>query len=445
MNEDKEYDLLFNDISLNDKTVMMKAFHYFYLLNQKQFKLFLIYIFIIIETIQFISYAFTSPHHYSWKIDDDDIILISKIIGGFRLTSLIEMIDYKIYLFIFYSIIIIIFILYIILFFQILYGNQSSKLHQFLSKIINYSIELFDIILYFPLTEIILIPIKCVNGKVYGPKNSETCWESYHYINIILGIIGAFLLFIWGIILLSFKFYPFQKIMSTTRIDSNNDIINKIAKLFIVLQNLLVSNEYISLSILLIISILLFYIYFNNQTYNNPALEIIITIKNLLLIWTYFILFVTKLYRMYSADGFIYILIFGFPFIIALSIVIYKNKVYEIPSFIKNKYDVNEYIQKAKFNIKLIDSFMERNRNIRNEEEEERDKNIIILKGNIKIHNKYCTNKDCPLTKFINNEGNFNIQKQCLLNYMNIFFNQGLKLFPKNFNLLILFIYFNYN
>ena len=88
---------------------------------------------------------------------------------------------------------------------------------------------------------------------------------------------------------------------------------------------------------------------------------------------------------------------------------------------------------------------MERNRNIRNEEEEERDKNIIILKGNIKIHNKYCTNKDCPLTKFINNEGNFNIQKQCLLNYMNIFFNQGLKLFPKNFNLLILFIYFNYN
>ena len=445
MNEDKEYDLLFNDISLNDKTVMMKAFHYFYLLNQKQFKLFLIYIFIIIETIQFISYAFTSPHHYSWKIDDDDIILISKIIGGFRLTSLIEMIDYKIYLFIFYSIIIIIFILYIILFFQILYGNQSSKLHQFLSKIINYSIELFDIILYFPLTEIILIPIKCVNGKVYGPKNSETCWESYHYLNIILGIIGAFLLFIWGIILLSFKFYPFQKIMSTTRIDSNNDIINKIAKLFIVLQNLLVSNEYISLSILLIISILLFYIYFNNQTYNNPALEIIITIKNLLLIWTYFILFVTKLYRMYSADGFIYILIFGFPFIIALSIVIYKNKVYEIPSFIKNKYDVNEYIQKAKFNIKLIDSFMERNRNIRNEEEEERDKNIIILKGNIKIHNKYCTNKDCPLTKFINNEGNFNIQKQCLLNYMNIFFNQGLKLFPKNFNLLILFIYFNYN
>ena len=171
MNEDKEYDLLFNDISLNDKTVMMKAFHYFYLLNQKQFKLFLIYIFIIIETIQFISYAFTSPHHYSWKIDDDDIILISKIIGGFRLTSLIEMLDYKIYLFIFYSIIIIIFILYIILFFQILYGNQSSKLHQFLSKIINYSIELFDIILYFPLTEIILIPIKCVNGKVYGPKN----------------------------------------------------------------------------------------------------------------------------------------------------------------------------------------------------------------------------------------------------------------------------------
>ena len=445
MNEDKEYDLLFNDINLNDKTVIMKAFHYFYLLNQKQIKLFSIYIFIIIETIQFISYAFTSPHYYSWKVDDNGIVLISNIIGGFRLTSIIQMLDYKIYLFIFYCIIIIIFLLYIILLFQILYGNPSSKLYEFLSKFINYSIELFDIILYFPLTEIILIPIKCVNGKVYGPKNSETCWESYHYIKIILGIVGAFLLFIWGIVLLSFKFYPFQKLMSTTRMDSNNDIVNKIAKLLIVLQNLLVSNEYISLFILSLISILLFYIYFNNQTYNNPGLEIIITIRNSLIIWTYFILFVTKLYKTYSADGFIYILIFGFPFIIALSIVIYKNKVYEISSLMKNKYDVNEYIRKAKFNIKLIDSFLERNRNIRNEEEEDRDKNIIILKGNIKIHNKFCTDKDCPLTKFMNNEGNYNIQKQCLLNYMNIFFNQGIKLFPKNFDLLILFIYFNYN
>ena len=117
MNEDKEYDLLFSDINLNDRTVKIQAFHYFYLLNQKQIKIFVIYIFIIIETIQFISYAFTSPHYYSWKIDDDGVILISKIIGGFRLTTIIEMLDYKIYLFIFYCLIIIIFFFFIFLLF----------------------------------------------------------------------------------------------------------------------------------------------------------------------------------------------------------------------------------------------------------------------------------------------------------------------------------------
>jgi hypothetical protein len=53
--------------------------------------------------------------------------------------------------------------------------------------------------------------------------------------------------------------------------------------------------------------------------------------------------------------------------------------------------------------------------------------------------------KDCPLTKFVNNEGNFNVQKQCLLNYMNRSFNRGLKIYPNSFYLIILFMHFNYS
>ena len=44
----------------------------------------------------------------------------------------------------------------------------------------------------------------------------------------------------------------------------------------------------------------------------------------------------------------------------------------------------------------------------------------------------------------MNNEGNFNIQRQCLLNYMNTLFNKGLKLFPNNVQILLLYIQFNY-
>ena len=56
-----------------------------------------------------------------------------------------------------------------------------------------------------------------------------------------------------------------------------------------------------------------------------------------------------------------------------------------------------------------------------------------------------CINKECPLRKFWNNESNFNLQRQCLLNFMNFYLQTGLKRYPNNVSLLILFIYFNYS
>ena len=448
MNEDKEkYDLFFQDISMNDKTVSYKIFKYFYSLSheQKELNSFLIYILSAIETIQIMSYAFTSPHYMSWKMEQKEIKLISNILGVFRLAPLMKLLEYEIYLVILFFIVIVVFLFFLLVVVQILFSNPNSKMNYYFSKIIHYMIEIISMVLYIPITEIVLIPIKCKNGNVYGPKNSEKCWESMHYLNITLGIIGAILLLIISIFVMNFKFFPFQKAMSTTRINSNNDVLFIIMKLFAILQNILISNEYISLFIMLLISIFIFFSYFNNQTYNNFRLELFINIKNIIIIWTYFVLLVSKIQKNYISNGLIYLLLFGCPIIVILSISIYKDRENKLSYLSVNRYNVNEYIKKAKYNIKIIDSFLERHTNGRNENEEERERNIIILRGNIKLHNKICTNKDCPLTKFNNNEGNFNIQKQCLLNYINIFFNQGLKKFPDNFDLLILYIYFNYN
>ena len=448
MNEDKEkYDIFFQDFGLNDKTVLYKIFKYFYSLSHEQNELnsFLIYILIIIETIQLMSYAFTSPHLTSWKMEERDIKLISNIFGVFRLTPLMKFLHYKIYLFIFFLLVAIIFLFFILVFVEILFSNPNSKISHFFSKLIHYMIEVISTVLYIPIIEIVLIPIKCINGYVYGPIDSEKCWESMHYLNMALGVIGAILLLIISIFVMNFKFYPFQKSMSATRINSNNDIIFIIMKVFAILQNIFISNEYISLFIMLLVSIIIFFNCFNNKTYNNFRLELFINIKNLIIIWTYFVLLVSKIQKNYIANGLIYLLFFGCPIIIIFSIAIYKDRDYKFSYLSTKRYNANEYIEKAKYNIKLIDSFLERLINFRSENEEERERNIIILKGNINLHNKTCTNKDCPLTKFNNNEGNYNVQKQCLLNYMNIFFNQGLKRFPDNFDLLILYIYFNYN
>ena len=446
LNEEKN-DYFFQDINFNEKSITFKMFHFFYSVFQssKEYSLFLKCLYILLEAFQLISYAFTSNHYDSWNLGPKNIRIISNIVSVFRFSPIMKFLDYKIYSIILYLLIICIFLLFLTVVLQILFGDKSSKFYRFSIGYIHIMLDIFVSSFYIPTIEVILLPIRCVNGKVYGVRNAETCWEYMHYLNVTLGIIAAFLFFIMCIILINFNFYPFQKNMSTNRVNSNNDVIIIIMKSFLVLQYLLIKNEYLSLTILLLASISMFFSCFNEPTYNNDKLEIIITIKNLVVVWTYFILLVTKLFKNVVSNGFIYLLIFGCPIIVIFSIVLYKEKDLNFSYFSGNSLNIADYIKKVKFSIKLIDSYIERNNNIRNRREDEVQRDIILLKGNIKIHNNTCANKDCPLTKFMNNEGNFNIQKQCLLNYMNLVFNEGLKKYPNNINLLILFIHFNYN
>ena len=438
--------LLIQDISINKKTIENKIFRYFYSLNREknEYNLFLKSILYFIEAIQFISYAFSSLHYNSWKIELSKVKLISFIIQSFRLSTFMKLLNYKEYSIILYFFLILIFILCLIVILQILFNDSSSKKYKCLSSFINSIIDLNVIIMYIPITEIFLIPIKCINGNVYGVNNGEKCWQSMHYLKVILGIIGSILLFIWCTFMINFKFYPFQKLNSVARMTSNNDILIIVMKLFTILQHLLITNEYLSLFILLVISILIFFNYYNHQTYNNNKLEIIITMKNLIILWIYFVLLLSKIFQNFIANGFIFLFIFGCPIILILSIIINREKDFDTFFFAGNINNLNEYINKIKYNFKLIDSFIDVNKNIKNGKEDEGQRSTILLKGNIKMHNIICSDKDCPLTKFMNNEGNFNVQKQCLLNYMNIYFNKGLKLFPNNVQILILYIQFNF-
>ena len=238
-NEKEKTNIFIQDIYQNYKSFLNKIFKYFYSLieGKKQTKLFLKYISIFIETIQFISYAFSSNHSNSWKLSVNNINLISNIMNGFKITFLIKLLEYKIYSIIFYFLVTMIFILSLIVILNILFVESSSKIQKISIAYFRIMIDVFIIMFYIPITEIILIPIKCVDGKVYGFTDGENCWENLHYLNMFLGIIGTILLFIWCIFMLFFSFYPFQSLISTTRISSNNDIIVIIMKLILILQN----------------------------------------------------------------------------------------------------------------------------------------------------------------------------------------------------------------
>jgi len=438
---------IIQNINNNEKAFTYKIFKYFYSLFQekKEFKSFFKCAFILLETIQFISYAFIPLHRNSWKMETKKIRLASNILSVFRLSSCMKFLTYKIYVIVLYFLLAVIFLLCLIVLFQILFINSSSKVFRYSTSIIRMIIDLIVIFLYIPLTEIILIPIKCVNGKVYGVQDPETCGKNTHILHATLGLIGTILLTFWCIFMIYFSFYPFKRFMSTIRIYSNNDIIIIIVKFFIVLHNLIINNEYISIFILLLSSIIMFFICYNEKTYNNNRLEIIIIIKNCLILWTYFVLLIAKLCENIVSSGFIFLFISGIPIVIGLSLVLYKERDINTIHLSRNIKSINDFVKKAKFNIRMINSFIERNLNLRSGNEEEERRYLILLKGNIRNHNRVCTSKECPLTRFLMNDGNFNVQKQCLLNYMNVFFNKGFKLFPNNAELLILNIYFNYS
>ena len=442
----KNKNIIYFQENNKDKTFHYKIFKFFYTLfhERKEINTFFKIIQYIIETIQFVSYAFSSIHFNSWKLDENIIESISTVLEAFRFTGFVKYLKFKIYILIFAAFIITIFSCCFTLLLNIILINSSSLIYRYSIIITRTVVNIFSIIFYVPMTEIIFFPIKCVDGKVYGMKEGETCWVFLHYIHFALAIFGAVLLFFLNIFIFSFNFYPFQSQYSTIRVTSTGEIIISILKLFLILQYFFISNEYISLAILILVSIIMLAIGFNQPTYNNNKLEMCINIRNLFVIWTYFILLISKFFQDVVANGFIYYLLFGYPIIIYLSIILFKEKDFVIIKISRNIKNIHDYVKKAKFNIKLINAFIERNQNMRNENEYEAQKNIVLLRGSIKVHNKICSEKDCPLTKFTINEGNYNIQKQCLLNYMNSYINLGLKIYPNNIELLLLLVNFNY-
>ena len=107
--------------------------------------------------------------------------------------------------------------------------------------------------------------------------------------------------------------------------------------------------------------------------------------------------------------------------------------------------NINYCLSRTKFLIKIITRFIENHNNNVDYNDNSNQKNDILLKGFVQIHNETCLKEDCPLNKFINNYGNYNIQKQCLLNYMSAYFNIAIKKFPLNKLLRLYHIQFNYD
>ena len=448
MDAKKDQAITFNqESSIDDKSLKFKIYNFFYLLlkTKKEFNTIILSFLIVLETIQFISYAFSEPHLDSWKIDKRVINIISIILGSTRISPLMKYVSFNNYLIITYCLLGFIFIFYIILLFQILTNTPNTK-HIVGISLIRISINVGSIFLYIPITELFLLPIKCKDGKVelILDSNEQKCGEGFYFLYVTLGVIGAVLLFILILFVLNFYFYPFFESNLNRKLNTSNDILLHFIKLIFILRNIFIEDEYFSIAILLICSFFMVMKEFSEDTYCNEILKIIINIRNITTFWTYFILLLSKICYNSNINGSIYLLFFCYPLVIYLSSL--KIKRGEINNFLipKDINDINYFLNKTRILIKMIVSEIQETNNINKSNNKKKKKSEIFLYGYAKMHVRECQRAECPLTKYLENNGNYNFQKQCLLSYMSNHFNTVIKHFPKNSLIRIYYIHFNY-
>ena len=449
MEEDKDKNSLYNqDIIIEERTFTKKIYNYFYMMlkDKKEISFLEIYILYILETIQLISYGISDPHLSIWKIDTSTLRTISDIISISRITSLMKYVNFDIYIIIFFILIALIFAFSVFLMMQILIGKQESKLFLACVTITRILIYPLFIFCFIPIIEIILLPIKCNDeGKIDIIKDGIICWDGLHYLYVVLGIIASLIFLISMYLLINLYFYPFNYNESSIKIMTDNDTFFLFVKYIFAIRFIVIKNEFISIAILLIFSLYILIQEFSDSTFNNFKLELFINLRNSLAFWTYFSLLIAKLCQNSHINGVIYFFCIGIPLTALCCYLVVRKKENNFDYSTSSFTNINEYLNKTRIIIKLIDSFIEGSKNIRFGNEGSNQKNDILLKGVIKIHTMSCVREDCPLTKFVQNPGNYNVQKQCLLNYMTSYFNLGLKKYPNSPKLILYFVQFNFS
>ena len=429
-----------------EKTLKIKIFNYFYfLMNVKRSSSpITLYILYSIEIIQLISFAFSQPLILNWNMAKNTSDFVGYIIEGFRLVPILRLSSYKNFLIVFFIFFVIVIILFISLILQILYYKENSKFFSKLLTVTKILIPFLTIFLFLPLTELFLIPFKCNNNRMFNEEIQ--CWKNIHFVFVILGVIGEIAFFCLISFLNYFYFYPFSIGKSTIKFNPDVDLLLIKIKFIYELQFIFLKSHEISILILLFFSIYLVFHNLNRKVYYFHGLELMINLRNILIFWTFFMLLIARICLKTNFNNNIILLVLCYPIIIFGFILYFLRNENQYSFFSSNNNEnINNCLGRIKILISLINSFIEEKTSSLKHYENFSPKNDIMLKGIIEIHTKNCLKEECPLTKFIKNEGNYIAQKQCLVNYMTIFFNNAIRKFPNDVLIKMYYIQFNYD
>ena len=89
-----------------------------------------------------------------------------------------------------------------------------------------------------------------------------------------------------------FSFNPFNTKKTTTKISTSSDTFLYFTKIILVIKYIFIKDEYISIVIMLVLSLFNLKKGFDEPTYNNYTLECFLSIRNASFFWTNFVLII---------------------------------------------------------------------------------------------------------------------------------------------------------
>ena len=430
----------------NNISLKLQIFNFYYsVLRKKSLGLPILIFFIIFETVELISYAFNKIFEKLWKLDSHTFELIELITGATRITPLMKYVSFNIALIIFCFIAIFIFVNFLLLTTALTFGKEKPNLYNFCINLQSYVTSNVYFFFMIPLMEILLSVNKCEDGKLAIIKEEILCYKGTHFIFIIISIVVSILQLLLILLNSFFNFNVFNSNEDTIIIDPSTNILLVMFKFILVLLYVLLNSEWIQIVIMLLGSFLCFKSTLSNPTYNSKVLQCMIFIKSTVVFYTYLILMLGELLASSSFNGLIYFLPIGYILLSFMSIFLYtyseKNFV-EAKTNFKNE---DEFLNRINYFTQLVDDFIYYNRNRkRNNDYNSYKRKEIVIRGQIHLHEENCLDEECPLKKFLENQGNFSVQRTSLLQYANILYVQAIKQFPDSQAILLNFLKFNY-
>ena len=432
--------------SSNEVSLTLRAYQFFYyVLKKRDINVAICALLIILESLQVISYAFTDPFTKLWKLDDDMMKILRVGVGAPRIAPLMELLGFTLYVVIYGLLIVLIFINFLVFGSTLRINQITSNFYRSIIGLTRSSAVLLITFLLIPIGEFFLLMLKCDGNDVINIfSDSITCWKSIHFLYAILGIAFAILFFFHMSIVNMYYFDPFNnKKNSSTKCDLTAESFLISLKMIAVIRYAVIRNDWISILIMLIGSILYLRRAYDFPTYNHEVLEKIIAIRNVLWVWTYFVLLISKVFQTTQFNGQIYLLLVGYPIVILFALfyinvrkssLILKESQFNTP---------NDYVQKLNFLKMLTEGYYSiSNKGSKSNNTSSIRKDEISLRSYITVHEETCVDLDCPMKRFLDDTGNPTLQKSHLMGYMNQMYTEGIRKFPVSKTIMMHYVSF---